>query len=70
MPAPSRTPRTIINKLHDEALKTLETRSVREKLAVVSVTPMVLTPEQLDAQIKQEIVSNAALVRAAGIQPE
>jgi tripartite-type tricarboxylate transporter receptor subunit TctC len=68
--APSRTPRTIINKLHDEAVKALETRSVREKLAVVSVTPMVLTPEQLDAQIKQEIVSNAALIRAAGIQPE
>src|SRR5215475_14526166 len=68
--APSQTPRTIINKLHDEASKALETRSVGEKLAVVGVTPMVLTPEQFDAQIKQEIVSNAALVRAAGIQPE
>jgi Tripartite tricarboxylate transporter family receptor len=31
--APSRTPRTVINKLHDEAAKALETATVREKLA-------------------------------------
>jgi len=68
--APSRTPRTIINKLHDETMKALETANVREKLAAVSVSPMRMTPEQYDTQIKEEIASNAILVKAAGIQPE
>jgi tripartite-type tricarboxylate transporter receptor subunit TctC len=68
--APSRTPRTIINKLHDETLKALETATVREKLAAVSVSPMQVTPEQFDAQVKKELASNAILVKAAGIQPE
>jgi tripartite-type tricarboxylate transporter receptor subunit TctC len=68
--APSRTPRTIINKLHGETLKALETASVREKLAAVSVIPMRMTTEQLDVRIKEEIASDALLVKAAGIQPE
>ena len=68
--APSRTPRAIINKLHDETLKALETASVREKLAAVSVSPMRMTSEQFDARIKEEIASNAVLAKAAGIQPE
>jgi tripartite-type tricarboxylate transporter receptor subunit TctC len=68
--APIRTPRAIINKLHDETLKALETASVRAKLAAVSVAPMPMTPEQFDARIKEEVASNAILVKAAGIQPE
>jgi tripartite-type tricarboxylate transporter receptor subunit TctC len=68
--APSRTPRTVINKLHGETLKALETPSVRDKLAAVSVTPMPTTPEQFDAQIKGELASNAILVKTAGIQPD
>jgi tripartite-type tricarboxylate transporter receptor subunit TctC len=51
-------------------LKALETASVREKLAAVSVSPMRMTPEQFDARIKEEIASNAVLAKAAGIQPE
>jgi tripartite-type tricarboxylate transporter receptor subunit TctC len=66
--APSRTPRAIINKLHAETLSALGTASVRNKLAAVSVTPMPITPEQFDARIKEEIASNAILVKAAGIQ--
>jgi tripartite-type tricarboxylate transporter receptor subunit TctC len=68
--APIRTPRTIINKLHDETSKALETASIRDKLAAVSVSPMRMTPEQFDARIREEIASNAILVKAAGIQPE
>ena len=51
-------------------MKAMETASVLSKLAAVSVTPMTITPEQFDAQIKQEIAANAVLVKAAGIQPE
>ena len=68
--APSRTPRAIINKLHDETSKALQTASVRDKLAAVGVAPMPITPDEFDARIKEEIASNATLVKAAGIQPE
>jgi tripartite-type tricarboxylate transporter receptor subunit TctC len=68
--APSRTPRNIINKLHAETLKSLEVPSVRDKLSAVSVVPMKVSPDQFDAQIKQELASNAILAKAAGMQPE
>jgi len=31
---------------------------------------MRIKPEQFDTQIKEEVASNAILVKAAGIQPE
>jgi tripartite-type tricarboxylate transporter receptor subunit TctC len=68
--APTRTPRNIINKLHAETLKALEVPSVRDKLSAVSVVPMKVSPDQFDAQIKQELASNAILAKAAGMQPE
>jgi tripartite-type tricarboxylate transporter receptor subunit TctC len=68
--APSRTSRNIISKMHDETLKALDSASVRDKLAAVSVSPMRASAEQFDAQIKEEIASNAILVKAAGIQSE
>jgi len=68
--APSRTPRNIISKLHDETSKALEAPSVRDKLSTVSVVPMKVSPHEFDAQIKRELASNAILVKAAGIQPE
>ncbi len=68
--APSRTPRDIISKLHDETSKALEAPSVRDKLSTVSVVPMKVSPHEFDAQIKRELASNAILVKAAGIQPE
>jgi tripartite-type tricarboxylate transporter receptor subunit TctC len=68
--APSRTPRAVINKLHDETAKALETATVREKLAAISVSRLKMTPAQFDARIKDEIAANAIIIKAAGIQPE
>jgi tripartite-type tricarboxylate transporter receptor subunit TctC len=68
--APSHTPRHIINKLHAETLKALDTLSVRHKLSAMSVVPMKVSPEEFGAQIKQELASNATLVKSTRIQPE
>jgi tripartite-type tricarboxylate transporter receptor subunit TctC len=68
--APSKTPRDIVNKLHAETVAALRATNVQERLAMLGVAPMAVTPEQFDAQIKDEIVSSAALVKAAGIKPE
>jgi tripartite-type tricarboxylate transporter receptor subunit TctC len=68
--APAKTPRGIIDRLHDETAKAMRTSNVREKLAILGVVPMPMTPEQFDARVREEIASNAMLVRAAGIRPE
>ena len=68
--APAKTPRDIVNRLHNETIKALQTTNVREKLAILSVAPMQMAPEQMDRFIKDEIASNGLLVKAAGIKPE
>jgi tripartite-type tricarboxylate transporter receptor subunit TctC len=68
--APSKTPRDIVNKLHAETVAAMRAANVHERLATLGVAPMTVTAEQLDAQIKEEIASNAILVKAAGIKPE
>jgi tripartite-type tricarboxylate transporter receptor subunit TctC len=52
------------------AAKAMQSMNVRDKLAALGVVPMLMTPEQFDAHIKDEVVTNAGLVRAAGIRAE
>ena len=65
---PAKTPRTIVNRLYEETVKALQTAEVRERLAKLGTEPMPLSPEQFDKMIRDELVANAALVKAAGIQ--
>jgi tripartite-type tricarboxylate transporter receptor subunit TctC len=66
----SKTPREIVQKLNQAALKALQASDVRERLANLGAEPLPLSPEQFDAMIRDEMASNAALVKAAGIKPE
>ncbi len=68
MLAPARTPRDIVNRLHDETMKLLRQPAVAEKLKPQGLEPMPLTPAQFDALIAKEIESNKALVKAAGLK--
>jgi tripartite-type tricarboxylate transporter receptor subunit TctC len=65
--APTRTPPDIISTLYDEAVKAMRMDDVRKKLAIFGLVPMPMTPQQFDAQIKEEVASNSVLVQAAGI---
>ncbi|GAA0497297.1 MULTISPECIES: tripartite tricarboxylate transporter substrate binding protein [Pigmentiphaga] len=69
MMVPSKTPRSIVNKLQAEVAKALATEEVKTRFAAVGADAFVLTPEKFDAYIKDEIESNAQLVKAAGIEP-
>jgi tripartite-type tricarboxylate transporter receptor subunit TctC len=69
MMAPGKTPRDIVNRLHDEVVKALNTPEVKERFAALGADAWTLSPEQFDAYIKDEIKSNAVLVKAAGLQP-
>lgn len=67
--APSRTPREVVDRLHREATHALAQPELRERLARVGAEPMPMSPDQFDAYVRQEIVLNAGLVKAAGIKP-
>ena len=67
---PARTPREIVDKLHRETLKALQEPKVRDKLAALGFDPMVMTPNEFDAFVQNEIAVNAALVKAIGLKPQ
>jgi tripartite-type tricarboxylate transporter receptor subunit TctC len=65
---PVKTPREIVERLHQEAQKAATSPSVREKLGQQGIDPMPITPTEFDALINKEIAENIALVKAAGIK--
>jgi len=64
---PAKTPRALVTKLHGETVKALQSDDVRERMAKLGAEPMILTPGEFDAYVRDEIIANAALVKAAGI---
>jgi tripartite-type tricarboxylate transporter receptor subunit TctC len=70
MMAPAKTPRDIVNRLQQEVVKALATPEVKERFATLGADAWTLPPEQFDAYIRDEIKSNAVLVKAAGLQPQ
>ena len=67
MLVPAKTPREIVNRLHDEVQKALASAEVKERFAKVGAEPMAMTPQQFDAYIRDEIAANTRLVNEAGI---
>jgi tripartite-type tricarboxylate transporter receptor subunit TctC len=65
---PAKTPRPIIEQLHAEVEKTLALSAVQVKLATQGVEPMPLSPQEFDAVIAKEIISNVELAKAAGLK--
>ena len=67
MAVPSKTPRDVINRLHAETAKAIESAEVRASMAKLGAEPMLMKLEEFDSYIRNEIKTNAALVKAAGI---
>ena len=66
--APSGTPREIINKLHAEIAKALESAEMKERFAVLGVEPTQSTPDQLASLMKTDLVRWAKIVKDSGAQ--
>jgi len=66
--APAKTPREIVNRLNAEVVKALNTPEVKERFTTLGADAWTLSPEQFDAYVRDEIKSNAVLVKAAGLQ--
>lgn len=67
---PAATRRSIVARLHEETLKALQTRRVRDRLAGLGVDPMLMTPGEFDAYVRREVDRSAALVRAIGLRAQ
>jgi len=67
--APAATPRPIVDRLHAETAGALSEPAIRDALKKLGADPMEMTSAQFDAFVRTEIGVNAALVKAAGIQP-
>ena len=68
--APVRTPRAIVNKLHDEIARILALPEIQQTMTGLGVDPDPTTPTEFDKLIVEQVALMAKLARAAGIQPQ
>lgn len=68
--APARTPRAIVEQLHGEIVRALNSPDLRERLISQGADPVGNTPEQYTAYIRNEIAKWAKVIQAAGIKGE
>ena len=68
--APVRTPRAIVNKLHDEIARILALPEIQQTMTGLGVDPDPTTPAEFDKLIVEQVALMAKLARAAGIQPQ
>src|SRR5262249_33688132 len=67
--APAKTPRDVVGRLHQELNSAMDAVSVKKRYGELGVEPMPMSPQEFDALVQKEIVSSAALAKAAGLKP-
>jgi tripartite-type tricarboxylate transporter receptor subunit TctC len=68
--APAKTPRPIIDRLHSEIVRALNTPDLRERMQGMGADPVGNTPEQYTAFVQNEITKWGKVIKAAGIKGE
>jgi tripartite-type tricarboxylate transporter receptor subunit TctC len=66
--APAGTPKDVLDKLHDETVKTLAMPAVRKKFDELGLEPVGNTPAEFTAIIKKETPEWAKVIKEAGIK--
>jgi tripartite-type tricarboxylate transporter receptor subunit TctC len=61
------TPRPVVETIHAEVVKALNSAPVKERLGKMAVEPLTLTPAQFDARIAKETPEAVELAKAAGV---
>ncbi len=68
--APAATPRDVVARLHGALVKTIGEKDVAQRLLSQGMEPVLNTPEQFAAVIRQDLPRWGKVVRAAGIKTE
>jgi tripartite-type tricarboxylate transporter receptor subunit TctC len=66
---PAKTPRAIVNKLHDETQKALNLPAVQERLAKLGVDPLPMSVEQFDKYFRDDVAATVKLAKDIGMVP-
>jgi tripartite-type tricarboxylate transporter receptor subunit TctC len=67
--APVKTPRAIVDRLHAEIAKALQSPGLRQRLAAIDLESMAMQPAEFDAFVRADLATQAALAKAAGLKP-
>ena len=67
---PAKTPRAIVERLHREIVKVLNTPAIKEQLFRQGLDASPSTPQEFGAYIKSEIAKWAKVVKASGAKAE
>jgi tripartite-type tricarboxylate transporter receptor subunit TctC len=68
--APAKTPREVVAKLNDAAVKALRSPEVRERMSQIGFDVVASTPEEFGRFMKEEVERWTAVVKRGGIKPE
>jgi tripartite-type tricarboxylate transporter receptor subunit TctC len=68
--APAKTPSAIVHKLHDEIERAIQLPAVQEKLATLGVEERLLTVEQFDKFVSDDMAATLMLAKSAHLEPE
>ena len=67
---PAGIPAPIVGKIRADTARALASADVRERLVTIANEPMDVKAEDFSKFVRQEIVDNARIVKAAGIKPQ
>jgi tripartite-type tricarboxylate transporter receptor subunit TctC len=67
--APVKTPRNIVDKVHEVVQKALDVPDVQEKLTRLGVSPDPMAPNQFDKFFADDVATTIAIGKAAHIEP-
>lgn len=68
--APAKTPRAIVDRLHQEITRALAQPDIKEKFLGTGVEPVAAGPEQLGAAVKAEVVKMGKIIKERNIREE
>ena len=60
----------IVKKIHADAIQVVNTADMRNRIAGLGATPIGNTPEQFRAQIRDDQVKWARIIKQSGAKPE
>ena len=67
---PAGTPRTVIDRLHQETVKAIGVPDMKERLVSEGLEPVGSRPDEFGAYIRAELAKWGKVIRAAGIRPQ
>jgi tripartite-type tricarboxylate transporter receptor subunit TctC len=66
---PAKTPRDIVNKLHEESRKAMLVPAVQERIAKTGNEPMPMTVDEFATFFKDDVLATVKLMQQIGIKP-